>query len=387
MEPAQSLSAAPSARDADLVRAALLGDKESLGRLVRRHWHTASFLATRVLGSRELASDAVQEASIAAMTGLDRLRSPDRFGAWFCGITLHVARRWAGQLRSELPGAVQDGACPLPGPAEAVERADVAARVRGAIALLADGQAQAVRLFYLQGLSHREVAAELGISPGAVKARLHQARAALAPRLADIAPSVGSTITGTTELRAAERTAMATTGTAQAPSWVDVEVTEIRRASSDDDEHGHHIMIISEINGSRRLPIWIGPAEAVALAMTLESTETPRPLTFKLAASLVTAADAEITEVRITRLQPPVFYASVLVSGAKGAREVDARPSDAVTLALTSGAPIRLDSALFETGQLPDQADRIAASPVVTADLAAKVRTQINAALACDDTK
>jgi DNA-directed RNA polymerase specialized sigma24 family protein len=74
-----------AASDADLVRAALLGDKESLGALVLRHWQTAVFLAARVLGSSELARDAVQEATIAAMTGLDRLRSPDRFGAWFFG--------------------------------------------------------------------------------------------------------------------------------------------------------------------------------------------------------------------------------------------------------------------------------------------------------------
>jgi predicted DNA-binding protein (UPF0251 family) len=76
-----------------------------------------------------------------------------------------------------------DLASASPDPAEAAEIADTAARVRGAIAALADGQQDAVRLFYLQGLSHREVAEELGISAGAVKARLHQARAALAPKL------------------------------------------------------------------------------------------------------------------------------------------------------------------------------------------------------------
>ncbi|HYK31818.1 MAG TPA: bifunctional nuclease domain-containing protein [Streptosporangiaceae bacterium] len=375
------------------MQAALLGDKESLGRLVQRHWQTAVFLAARVLGSHELASDAVQEASIAAMTGLDRLRSPERFGAWFCGITLHVARRWAGQLRSDLPGAAADPACPLPGPAEAVERADIAARVRGAIALLADGQAQAVRLFYLQGLSHREVATELGISPGAVKARLHQARAALAPKLADISPApTGTPPTGlatkttNTNTNTAERNVMASAGTAQNPSWVDVEVTEIRRASSEGDERENHIMIISETGGDRRLPIWIGPSEATALAMTLESTETPRPLTYKLAASLVTAADAQISEVRITRLQPPVFYASVLINSAAGTREVDARPSDAVTLAITAGAPIRMDNTLFDTGRLPEHAERVAASPVVTADLVATHLRQIDEAFSeCEE--
>jgi RNA polymerase sigma factor (sigma-70 family) len=387
---ASAIPAAVPPSDADLVRAALLGDKDALGRLVQRHWQTAVFLAARVLRNTELAGDAVQEASIAAMTGLDRLRSPDRFGAWFCGITLHVARRWAGQLRNELPGVAADQACPMPGPAEAAERADLAARVRGAIALLADGQAQAVRLFYLQGLSYREVATELGISPGAVKARLHQARAALAPRLADIAQTADQTEVRTTEFT--ERKAMAANDSTQESRWVDASVTEIRRAPGTGDEHDHehwhHIMIISETDGDRRLPIWIGPAEATALAMTLESWETPRPFTYKLAASLVTASGADITEVRITRLQPPVFYASVLVNGAAGVREVDARPSDAVTLALTAGAPIRIDSTLFESGQLPDQADRIAASPVVTADLVAEQMRRYTEALGeCEETK
>ena len=364
MEPTQnSAGGAPCGSDADLVRAALRGDKESLGRLVARHWQTAVFLAARVLGTPELARDAVQEAAIAAMTGLDRLRSPDRFGAWFCGITLHVARRWAGQLRSEFPGVAPDQACAQPGPAEAAELADLAARVRDAIALLADGQAQAVRLYYLQGLSHREVAAELGISPGAVKARLHQARAALAPRLADIAPSMRANTEGK---------AMVAHDSAKASRWVDAKVAEIRLAPSEDDEQGHHIMIIVESDGERRLPIWIGPAEAAALAMTLESTETPRPLTYKLAAGLVSAAGGAITEVRITRLQPPLFYATVVVSGPSGTHEVDARPSDAVTLALTAEAPIRVDSELFVTGCVPDHVAEVEASPVVTADLAAK---------------
>ena len=155
-----------------------------MAELLRRHWDTAVLLAERVLGSPDLARDAVQEAAIAAMTDVERLRSPDRFGAWFCGIALNVSRKWLRQLRSERSGLCADPASEAADPAEAAEIADTAARVRRAIAALADGQQDAVRLFYLQGLSHREVADELGISVGAVKARLHQARAALAPRLA-----------------------------------------------------------------------------------------------------------------------------------------------------------------------------------------------------------
>src|SRR5580658_957137 len=107
--------------DADLVRDALGGVRESLAELVRRHWDTAVFLAARVLGSPELARDAAQEAAVAALTDLGRLRSPDRFGAWFCGIALNVSRRWLRQLRPEVAGMPADRACAAPGPAEVVE--------------------------------------------------------------------------------------------------------------------------------------------------------------------------------------------------------------------------------------------------------------------------
>jgi bifunctional DNase/RNase len=111
--------------------------------------------------------------------------------------------------------------------------------------------------------------------------------------------------------------------------------------------------------------------------------ETPRPFTYKLAASLVSAAGANIAEVRITRLQPPIFYAAVFVDGAEGRREVDARPSDAVNLALAAGVPIRVDSDLFEVEAGKKAMARAAASPV-TADLVAEQRRRYEAASRID---
>lgn len=325
--------------------------------MLARHWDTAVFLSARVLGSPELARDAAQEAAIAAMTDLGRLRSPERFGAWFCGIALNVARRWLRQLRAELPGLPADRACPAPGPAELAESADTSARVREAIAALPDGQRDAVRLFYLQGLSHREVAGELGVSVGAVKSRLHQARAALAPRLAqaiDIPKEKSMPQTSAVE-------------------WVDASVTEVRRSEGEDMLRRKYIMVLAECDGDRRLPIWIGPAEASALALALESAEAPRPFTYKLAAGLVDAAGSAITEVRITRLIAQVFYAAVIVESSGGAREVDSRPSDAVNFALVTGAPIRVDNELFGLATPDECASDLVSCPVATAEIAAEV--------------
>jgi RNA polymerase sigma factor (sigma-70 family) len=337
-----------------------------MAELLRRHGDTAAALATRVLGSPDLARDAVQEAAVAVMTDLGRLRSPDRFGAWFCGITLNVARRWLRQLRPELSGLGADLPAAVPDPAEAAEAADTAARVRDAIGSLADGQRDAVRLFYLQGLSHREVAAELGISVGAVKARLHQARAALAPKLSQL-----RTVHKESEEETVAEGTQAGTG-----GWSEVRVAEIRQSPEEDPRLRKYVMVLAERAGDRTLPIWIGPAEAMALALALESVETPRPFPYKLAAGLVEAAGSRVSEVRVTRLNDAVFYASVLVPGPDGTREVDARPSDAVNLALAAGAPIFLNSELFEA---QDPAWSPSALAPATARIAAEVRERMTA--------
>jgi RNA polymerase sigma factor (sigma-70 family) len=344
--------------DAELVRAALLGDREPLAELLLRHWQTAAFLAGRVLGSAELGCDAAQEAAVAAMTNLDRLRTPASFGAWYCGIALNVARRWRRQLSAEIPGLVTDQASLLPGPAEAAEIADVAGRVRAAIDQLPSGQRDAVLLFYLQGLSHLDVAAELGITRGAVKARLHQGRAALAARLAPL-------------MDRREDQYVTTNGSVQ---WVDAEVSEIRRTRADDPAERMHIMILRERGGDRSLPIWIGPAEATALALAMESAETPRPFIYQLAADMVTAAGSGITEVRITKLVAPIFHASVVVRAADGPHEVDARPSDAVNLALVSSAPIKIDASVLEMARQPPHDEALPADVATTAEIAAEAK-------------
>jgi len=318
--------------DSDLVYASLRGEKDAFAELIGRHRPAAVGLAARVLGSADLGKDAVQEATITAMSGLDQLRSADQFGAWFCGITLNVARRWLRHMRAELWVRLPDRASPEPGPQELAELAELTAAVRAAVAQLAAGQRAAVMLFYLQGLTHREVAAELGISVGAVKARLHQARSSLTPPLRPFAAPPKETVM---------------TAPASGPAWTDVFVAEIRRNQTDDMAGQRHVMVLAEQNGGRRLPIWIGPAEGLALALSMEAQETPRPLTYQMARRLLEASGGQVDEVRITRLTDASYYAVIIIDGPAGRQEVDARPSDAVNLALVTGAAIRADSTLL----------------------------------------
>jgi uncharacterized protein len=162
-----------------------------------------------------------------------------------------------------------------------------------------------------------------------------------------------------------------------ATEWAEVFVSEIRRNADEDPRRHKHVMVLAERGSDRRLPIWIGPAEASVLALTLESVETPRPFPYKLAAGLVEAAGSRITEVKITQLLDAVYYATVVVQGPDGSRDVDARPSDAVNLAMVTGAPIRLNDALFSADSAATHAEKASSYPVATADIAAEAQQRM----------
>jgi RNA polymerase sigma factor (sigma-70 family) len=326
--------------DAELVAAARAGDMEAFACLAGRHRALVVAVARRLLGADDPVADVTQEATVTALVSLGRLRSPGQFGAWYAGIALNVARRMlretpGGRLPVPLPEEYPDD---RPGPAEQAEAADVTRRVREAVATLAPGQRAAVLAFYWQGLTHVQSATELGITVGAVKARLHQARGALAPQLASCIDF---------DKEVSQMTAAAE------PAWVDAEVIDVVRADGPDDPlRRPHIVVLQERDGTRRLPMYTGSAEAVALACSLAATEMPRPMTYQLAANLLTAAGSRVTEVRITRLTEGVFYAVVVVEGPGGPVEVDARPSDALNLAVVSGAPVRVDAAVLSDPQV-----------------------------------
>jgi uncharacterized protein len=133
------------------------------------------------------------------------------------------------------------------------------------------------------------------------------------------------------------------------PDWVETEVIEVCRPDRPEDPHLRpHVVVLREREGSRRLPMFTGSAEAVALACSLGAGEMPKPRAYQLAADLLAAAGSRLTEVRITTLAGGVFYAAAVVAGPGGVVEVDARPSDVVNLAVLAGAPIQVDAAILD---------------------------------------
>jgi RNA polymerase sigma factor (sigma-70 family) len=320
--------------DRRLVRAARSGDGAAFARLIDRHYATLLASCQRMLADVDLARDAAQEATLRAMLGLDHLRDDARFGAWLVGIGLNVSRGLVAVGRRQIPLDLlrQDGRLTEPSvdvdPVELIASGEFAARVRDAIAGLPAGQRQAVVLFYIDGLTQAEAAEELRTRPGAIKTRLHKARRSLRVSLK-----------GTYE----EHIDM----NDQTEQQIPMHVAELRRTQATEPGVERHVLFLEDDQG-RRLPIWIGRAEATAMALILEQVQLPRPGVYQFAASLLAGAGGRLREVRVTELTESTFYAQAILTDDTS---VDARPSDALTLALVTDAPIYVAACVLKQAE------------------------------------
>jgi len=98
----------------------------------------------------------------------------------------------------------------------------------------------------------------------------------------------------------------------------------------------------------RYLPIWIGPAEADAIAVKLQSVTVPRPLTHDLLASVIDTLGATIDSIVVSDLKNDTFYAKILLNVDGGQIEIDSRPSDALALAVRVDVPIYADETVLD---------------------------------------
>lgn len=100
-----------------------------------------------------------------------------------------------------------------------------------------------------------------------------------------------------------------------------------------DESNDHQVVYIQEIAGVRRLPIALGPTEALAIDRAVKRQQFPRPLTHDLLACILTATRHTLVEVRIVDLREKTFFAELVLQGPDNVRrEIDCRPSDALAL-------------------------------------------------------
>lgn len=108
------------------------------------------------------------------------------------------------------------------------------------------------------------------------------------------------------------------------------------------------VVILQEKGGDRVLPIWIGPAEASAIAMELAGVKFSRPLTHDLVKQVIIGLGGELSKVIITRVQENTYYAELHIHRNDHVVQVDARPSDSIAVALRLDAPIYTEDDLLD---------------------------------------
>ncbi|NIT37203.1 MAG: bifunctional nuclease family protein [candidate division Zixibacteria bacterium] len=108
------------------------------------------------------------------------------------------------------------------------------------------------------------------------------------------------------------------------------------------------VLILKNEDAGKILPIWIGPYEAYAIMMAIEGVEPTRPMTHDLIKGLVDALDARVESVVVNDLSDNTFYARIIIETGDGTLEVDARPSDAIAVALRTESPIYVAREVIE---------------------------------------
>lgn len=330
--------------DGEIVERVLAGDRDAFGILIDRHRSAARRLAFRILRVPADAEDVVQEALLHAFLGIGELRARGRFGAWLLGIVVNLAR---SHLRARRETPVEDwaGGRALtdrlwveaePSPEERREARELHDRIWKALGELPPEQQETVQLHYVEGLRVWEIAALVGLPAGTVKARLHRARGRLRRLLA-----AEFEATATPAARREEEIGM-----------IEAIVDDvIYRAPRDESvrysyptQQGNlgplRVILLKERDGERVLPIWVGSAEGDMIALRLAGIGTPRPMSLMLMARVLELAAIKVERVVVAALRANIFHAVLTVRIGDRLHDVDARPSDAITLALYDNAPI-----------------------------------------------
>ena len=133
------------------------------------------------------------------------------------------------------------------------------------------------------------------------------------------------------------------------------------------------VVILKEKDSDRYLPIWIGPAEADAIAVKLQDLSVPRPLTHDLLQSVIDSLGGSVAHILVNDLHNDTFYAKIVIQVNGDTKEIDSRPSDAMALAVRTQVPIYAEETVMdkagilldkETGKpLPPERDPTAEQP------------------------
>jgi RNA polymerase sigma factor (sigma-70 family) len=328
--------------DSELVMLARRGDKDAFGLLAQRYQSVAWRFALRLTGNEDAVQDLVQETMLQAYLSLGSLHNTARFKSWLCGIVLNVSRNYMRERRVAFFSleAIFEGLhfypSPLyetpPTPEQLAEEQERYRIVFNAVNALSAADRDVILLFYYAQLSLREVVSVLNVAEGAVKVRLHRARQRLKVILQERHPEI-------VPLKKRRK------------KMVKVTIADVIKVEPKEGQEplpAPYVVLLYDETGRRLMPIWIGPAEGESIAIGLSDLAFPRPLTHRFYSGLLQSINARVEEVRVVALKKDTFYAMVKIHYGKKTCEIDARPSDAIALAVLNDVPIFVAEEVLE---------------------------------------
>ena len=117
-----------------------------------------------------------------------------------------------------------------------------------------------------------------------------------------------------------------------------------------------YAIILKEIEGERCMPVIIGSFEAQSIALAIEEIETPRPLTHDLICDFISAVNVSLKAIKIYSLNEDVYFAKIIIISERiGEQIIDARPSDAIAVALRMHTPILVSKKVFDQASVEEE--------------------------------
>ncbi|MCA2002967.1 MAG: bifunctional nuclease family protein [Chloroflexi bacterium] len=123
------------------------------------------------------------------------------------------------------------------------------------------------------------------------------------------------------------------------------------------------VLVLKQVNALRYLTVWVGPYEAEAITIALQEVEVARPLTHDLLKNVFSIFNARILRVEIVKLQDDIFYGNIVAETESGELRIDARPSDAIAIAVRAHVPIFVHADVMDAAGISPERDLPAEPP------------------------
>ena len=331
--------------DAELVVLSRNGDKAAFSHLIKRHQTLALGLAQKMMSRRDIAQELMQEAFLQAYLSLDRLRDDDKFQSWLCGITINVCRSHIRHQKmnflsfEEIMGGMKINGdvfgSVFPSPMKVAQEQELYNLVLEAVNSLSPKNRTTVLLFYFEQLTIDEISALLNSSATAIKGRLYKSRKQLKAKLLPFYLENNPVVSTNQNTK----------------FMIEVTVADVFMPSTSTTLQSSIVVLWDEAN-RRFLNIFVGIPSGETIAHILTKTPMTRPMTLQFMSNMLKAANAYLESVRIESLREDIYYATVSLGCNGQVREVDARPSDAIALALLMNSPIYVNEAVMKEASI-----------------------------------